>query len=311
MQSDEDHKADEIKDLNKKLSEWTEAQKKYVEQIVAWHNAQVDADTKENVEKKYKNELEHVTSELEKLKAKPSKQNGSKEDLKLTEQHVKLAEAQKAAQQEAVVAKSIAQEEAGKANAARNTAEQMAKEAESAQKVVKEHGAADNDITNKFTIKNNRDIYGQDIPLPDGELGFFTLSINACADKCYSSSSCAAFTFDKWKKKCFMKDRVVTSIIDARSVIGVKKDYELPNRSTQPYEIKIRHSSRFPGNPTASVNVVDFSACKNLCDEDKECVAFSFLKAQGIAENCELFHRSDDQYFYDTLADSGWKEQSP
>jgi hypothetical protein len=66
-----------------------------------------------------------------------------------------------------------------------------------------------------------------------------------------------------------------------RSVIAVKKEFELPKASKQLAGIKIRHNKRFRGTPITRNNVVDFETCNALCAEDKKCVAFQFFKSPG------------------------------
>ena len=49
----------------------------------------------------------------------------------------------------------------------------------------------------------------------------------------------------------------------------------------------------FRGNPVARSSVFDFEECNTLCEKDRRCVAFSFLKDQENGQNCEIFNEMD------------------
>jgi hypothetical protein len=53
---------------------------------------------------------------------------------------------------------------------------------------------------NKFTLRNNRDIWGQDMALTTGGTGITDSDIDACAAWCDGYPTCKAFAFDRWKK---------------------------------------------------------------------------------------------------------------
>ena len=64
---------------------------------------------------------------------------------------------------------------------------------------------------NKFTQKDNRDIFGNDILLTEGRPGIPGITLNECALACDKRKSCVAFSFDKWKAWCFLKNKISTS----------------------------------------------------------------------------------------------------
>ncbi|WP_194390206.1 TIR domain-containing protein [Bradyrhizobium sp. CCBAU 51765] len=162
---------------------------------------------------------------------------------------------------------------------------------------------------NNYTLQVNQDIDGQDIVAPDGQVGIRSSDVNACAVQCDGNPSCAAFSFDRWNKMCFLKKTIVTSLLEPRSAIGVKKPSALPNRSTLPVQLRTVYKHRFLAQPIAAENVSDLKACQALCFNDRRCVAFSFLKGGGQARNCQIFDNVQDAYMDDPSADSGWKEQ--
>lgn len=165
--------------------------------------------------------------------------------------------------------------------------------------------------TRNFTIRVNRDIYGEDIRSPDGSVGIPDLDINACAARCDSAQSCVAFSFNRWNRWCFPKKKIVTAQVNPRSIIAVKKPQKLPNVSGGASDIKIVHNHRFRGRPIARVTVSDLQACRAACADDSGCIAFNFLKTLRKAVNCEMFGEVQEEYIDNPNADCGWKQDSP
>lgn len=253
-------------------------------------------------------ESKAASAEKERLAAE---QKAAEEAKKAAGRQAALAEeAKKAAEIETVAAEEAqrnAQQKAVAAEEARNTADQKAVVAEDAEKSSKLTG----DALKRFKIKSNRDMYGQDIPSSDGRAGSFALNTDACASKCDILKSCVAFSFDQWNKQCYLKNKIISSNLDPRSLIGVKSEFDLPKPLKQPAEMKILRNNRFRGNLVAHTKVDDFGQCRTSCEKDMRCVAFSFVKASVGEENCEMFNQSEVGYFSQVGADSGWKEQSP
>jgi hypothetical protein len=287
--------------------------------IILRKKAEDEENAKEAFKKKAAEAEEARIIEKQKTEAaERARRNEQNAAVKEKEQMSELLRGAKAAQE-------IAERKRSEAEADKRAAEQRVNEAKEAavaaekdfhQKSVVASTAAkvskaDIDVINRFKTKINRDIYGEDIQLPDGKIGFPAPNITSCADRCNTSESCVAFAFDSWNKQCYQKSKITISIISPRSIIAVKNKFELPKPSTQHPQIKIRHDKRFSGNPIARDSVYDFEECKTLCENDIKCVAFSFLKANERAANCERFNQSEDGYFSESSVDSGWKQQSP
>ena len=164
--------------------------------------------------------------------------------------------------------------------------------------------------TAKYTVQANLDMYGQDISLPDGQIGILLPDINACTARCDSNKSCVAFSFDRWAGLCYLKNKIVAPLLDPRSVMAVKEGFEIPNLSKAPIEIAVVHNRRFGGN-LLSKRVSNLQACRDACTDYVNCIAFSFLKTVGAAENCQFFRASERGHINDASADSGYKFQSP
>jgi WD40 repeat protein len=162
----------------------------------------------------------------------------------------------------------------------------------------------------KFMTRDNRDIYGQDISSPEGPIGFAASDINVCAVRCDSMPACKAFSFDRWRGRCYLKNNLATSILDPRSTIAVKKPIELPNVSSSPYQIEILRNRRVVDEPFARRRTSNFQACKAACTDSLNCVAFNFVKQAGNnSDNCEMF-RSAKGSANDPATDSGLKYQA-
>ena len=164
---------------------------------------------------------------------------------------------------------------------------------------------------NKFTLRNNRDIWGQDVALTSGGIGIADSDIDACAAWCDGYPTCKAFAFDRWKKTCYLKTALPeNTIVDARSMIGVKKPLTLPNDSTTAQQIDTLPNRRFNDTPVARLSRSNSSACKAACFEDTRCVTYTFSKGTTGGPNCEIFRLSTNASVPDNSAESGFKYQT-
>jgi len=162
-----------------------------------------------------------------------------------------------------------------------------------------------------YSLKDNRDIGGRDIDLgsPYGRLGIPGVTLQACAQACDTRKQCKAFSFDRWNSRCFLKDAIVTSVLNPSSTIGAKKPAALPNASTVEASIEKYSGKRFRDPPISRAITASFQACRDSCQGEIKCVALSFLKkARANEPNCEMFKKSDG-YYNDPDADSGVKRQ--
>jgi hypothetical protein len=162
-----------------------------------------------------------------------------------------------------------------------------------------------------FVVGDNRDIYGQDIPSPDGTIGFLSTDIAACIGDCQSNPLCVGVSFDRWKGKCYPKNKIVTALLDARSSIAVRKPLQLPPVSAAKADFQTLRNSRFGASPFTRRRVAEFGACRSTCEGESRCLAFGFLKsAARNVPNCELFELTAASS-RDSSVDSAYKFQSP
>ena len=165
----------------------------------------------------------------------------------------------------------------------------------------------------KFTLKDNRDIWLQDIRQPDGRTGITGIDINACAAQCDGDPTCKAFSFDRWTHTCYPKNSIPeNSLLDARSTIGVKKPIVLPNASqTAQLHFEPEPNKRFRDTPIIHIRVPNAAACQAACEPEFRCVTYTFSRSAGGSDNCEMFNLSSNRPDPDVSADSGFKYQQP
>lgn len=166
-------------------------------------------------------------------------------------------------------------------------------------------------LLTQFSLQQNRDIYGSDLASTDGKPGIPGLSQDTCADRCRKDATCEAFSFDKWAGMCFIKGEARLSILDPRSVTGVKKKFAMPQRANGKYVFVVSRDRSFPDEPWDERDAADRSICQKICDQSARCVAYTYLKkAQSGVKTCRLFNQTDG-YFEDANADSGFKSEVP
>jgi hypothetical protein len=159
----------------------------------------------------------------------------------------------------------------------------------------------------KFNLRRNRDIYGHDIPFPQGKIA--GVDIKECAAQCDKLQACVAFSYDRWNSLCLLKNEITTSMLDVRSTIAVKKPGELPNISKKKAEILAIHKVRFRGDMISTKSVPDLDACRTSCDNDMSCIGFTFGKGD-VTNNC-MKYKDLQGYDRDAQMESGYKYQSP
>lgn len=164
-------------------------------------------------------------------------------------------------------------------------------------------------VLSKFNLKQNRDIFGADLAATNGVPGIPSTSYTACADKCRGDDKCAAFSFDKWNGWCFLKSAAATTVLDPKSVTGIKKTKSAPAAPGTAFKFSVARNRSFPDAPWDEVPAADRKTCQCMCGNSKRCVAFTFVEPSAAApNNCKFFSQSDG-YFEAAGAVSGYKEE--
>jgi hypothetical protein len=168
------------------------------------------------------------------------------------------------------------------------------------------------DPLSQYNWRPNRDIYGNDIVSTGNRPGIPGLELRTCAALCNANKSCLAFSFDRGTNRCFLKDKIETSLLDPPSMLGVKKPEDLPKASTVTASIHPLHRKRFNVQPVLRMRRFDLADCQAACADELRCVGFSFSRSVTDSENCEMFNFMDGYgYDEDAAAESGFKTQEP
>jgi hypothetical protein len=164
--------------------------------------------------------------------------------------------------------------------------------------------------TSEYSTRDNRDIWQQDILLPNGSIGIHGVDLDECAKRCSGNANCTAFAYDRWNRSCYPKRASPASILDPHSMIAVKKPGEVPKVSQKDAQIALLRNKRMHGAPYKNSSAFDHDSCRSTCNEDILCVAYNFLKQTNAGINCEMYKVSDG-YDTDTSVDAGYKYQAP
>jgi hypothetical protein len=128
----------------------------------------------------------------------------------------------------------------------------------------------------------------------------------SCLSTCQSDSRCRAFSYDKWNKKCFLKDRVTVINLEPNSVSGTK-DGTQAKRSNAEITIQRRRTKGVIGKMLSEKTALSINTCQRFCTEDTGCVAFSFALSR---RQCQLYTSIDDIEPRQGV-ESGYKRQHP
>lgn len=163
-------------------------------------------------------------------------------------------------------------------------------------------------ILSQFATRVNRDIYGNDLALIDGQPGIPGSTLESCAHVCFGLPSCQGFTFNRWYNFCYLKGSAKgESVLHPAGIIGVKKPASLPNVSANDAAMKSLANSVFADAPVSALVMTDLSACKKACLGSDRCVAYSFFRA---TRECRQFNQTEG-FYHDDGFDSGFKYQEP
>jgi hypothetical protein len=159
-----------------------------------------------------------------------------------------------------------------------------------------------------FATRDNRDIYGNDISVSAGVRGVPNLDIGACAKLCGALPACVAFSFDRWNKLCFPKNKISVSLLEVRSTIGVKRPLELPNASHMEAKMQLFREKKLRGASLATTGAATTDQCQSNCQSDLRCVGFTFNRLT-TSDSCTSF-KLIDGWDPDVSFTSGYKAQT-
>jgi hypothetical protein len=129
-------------------------------------------------------------------------------------------------------------------------------------------------------------------------------SLGVCQQACIDEGQCKSATFDKWNRKCYLKDNVGQLRKEPKAVSIVFNKGIPPISHAAPLIERYRNRV-FPGKPYSRSTNVLYNSCEQACLGASDCLAFSYFKAD---RQCLLFDRGEE-YHSDKNVDSGVKRQ--
>jgi hypothetical protein len=145
---------------------------------------------------------------------------------------------------------------------------------------------------------DNYDLTGPEIrSLPEVELP-------ACAAACQSENQCQAFSYDKWRRRCSLRQAAGSFRFEPRAVSGIGAGSP-PPVSSQPFVMECFPSTNVAQASSQQVADQSFDQCRAACEKDQECVAFAHSQT---TRTCSLF-RTVDGMVSDQATVSGVKHQ--
>jgi PAN domain len=124
--------------------------------------------------------------------------------------------------------------------------------------------------------------------------------------ECESSQSCQAYSYDKWKKFCYLKSNLKPLTLDSSSIVGVRAGAGVPTVSDAPIRMEHR-SARFEGSHTNAAPAQAADSCRESCEREQKCLGYTFLT---ISRECNLFGEITS-LVRDKNFVSGFKKQNP
>ncbi|WP_158809154.1 PAN domain-containing protein [Beijerinckia sp. L45] len=152
----------------------------------------------------------------------------------------------------------------------------------------------------KFRSHDNRDLDGHDLDQSDEE------DATKCETSCGRNAQCLGYTYNKWNRKCFIKDKFDHLRLEPRAASGIRDDLPPISQSKEGYIMRHYSEKAFSkSNPYNTAVTQSLERCDSTCMSDKVCVAFTYSKE---TRKCALFEITDE-YFDSKEAVSGIKTQ--
>ncbi len=139
---------------------------------------------------------------------------------------------------------------------------------------------------NRFVFVPQADSPGNDYLRADGS------SLEECERRCDEQSACNAFTYNQRKGVCFLKRAAsrftkfyafaVTGIKLAPSEESTSADTNHPDGSADGGSPFFLFSKQIPGNDYSRIDHSSYESCRDQCETDSECNAFTYNHAHSV-----------------------------
>jgi len=155
----------------------------------------------------------------------------------------------------------------------------------------------------KFKIYEGRDLNGDDYSRANN------VSQQACVKACSDDRRCVAFTWDKWNRVCFLKERVPSALrIDPQSISLVLASAGQPKVSSARAAMERFYKAEFKDKGYSEFQSPSFDRCEAACEREEKCEAFSYVKGPKL---CKLISKPDEYFrLPSNTVDSGVKRQA-
>jgi hypothetical protein len=148
---------------------------------------------------------------------------------------------------------------------------------------------------------DNRDIYSNDVGV------FRDVDQANCESACTSNSQCEAYSYNKWKRVCFLKSGLRASRLEPSSISVVKNSLAFPPVVDVQATVSIYRNRSFSGEGIGDMAMASTEACANVCSTRLSCVAYNFYNTQKI---CRFFNSQSALPVASAGIDSGSKSQA-
>jgi hypothetical protein len=128
------------------------------------------------------------------------------------------------------------------------------------------------------------------------------ISLKQCGSLCIANNKCLGYTFNQWDNFCFIKSTISGLKQNPRTISFIRNDIPLP--ALVKFDVKKHDGKEFKTEGYKIFSSKDTDTCKNACEKDDNCFAFTFRKLVG---KCHLIHTTNEEYQPNPDADSGTK----
>jgi len=146
----------------------------------------------------------------------------------------------------------------------------------------------------KFRKRENEDIADNAMISKKG------ISLKQCESLCITNNKCLGYTFNQWDNFCFIKSTISGLKQNPRTISFIRNDIPLP--ALVKFDVKKHDGKEFKTEGYKIFSSKDTDTCKNACEKDDNCFAFTFRKLVG---KCHLIHTTNEEYQPNPDADSG------
>lgn len=143
-----------------------------------------------------------------------------------------------------------------------------------------------------FNANVNYDMDGGDIRDGDALMMLRNSDLSSCQSKCQGIDGCVAYSFDKWNRSCYLKDKLSALVLDPHSNTYIRQDQANPGLSTAMKRFCHYANSAIAGDEASAVTVPTAAKCEQSCGADQACVAYTFRSTDYM---CRLFRNASDR----------------